>query len=884
MKSNLFFAEVISVQTKIYFKLIELNAYSMAILITFLLSFANSNAQNESSRGNVFVDGNGMMRWGKTNEEVHGFGVNYTVPFAHAYRSAKRMGIDPKKAIDNDIYHFSRLGFDLYRIHVWDTEISDTLGNLIENEHLDTFDYLLKKLKDKHINFLITPIAFWGNGWPEPDENTPGFSHKYGKNECLTNTDAIKAQQNYLYQFLNHVNPYTGVAYKDEPNIIAFEISNEPHHRGEAETVTKFVQGMTDAMRKTETKKPVFYNISHAVHFTDAYFNGGIQGGTFQWYPTGLGYQRELSGNLLPNVNDYNIPFEEIIKKHQGAKLVYEFDAADVGKSYIYPAIARSFREAGIQIATHFAYDPTYSAYANTEYNTHYMNLVYTPQKALSLMISSEVFHQIPMYKNFGKYPQNNSFDNFKVNYQNDLAEYNSTNKFIYTNNTSTKPLNEKKLYQIAGFGNSEIVKYEGKGAYFLDKLSKGVWRLEVMPDAIWVENPFGHNSPKKTVGVVNWEEWKMNINLKDLGTNFNIEAINDENNFSANVNETSFSIMPGTYILSKKGTSKKWSPNDEWKNNKLKDFYAPKSTVTKTYLKHSPIKEISETTALKITAQIVAPETPEEVELWIYSGFKREILKMARNNGYNYTADVPAEMVIKGFLSYNIIVKEKSKSITFPANLEGKPTDWDYYDRSVYEVSVVSASNPIYLFNAKKDADLLVKEWRNTFNLVPTENEDEAEYQMNIENLFVPDIENLNAKPIYDYSFKHFILDKIEGREADLSSKEHVVFYGRSLNNKPCKLQLAFVLNDGSSFGEILEISPELKEYKLSLKDFKLVKTVTLPRPYPSFLPYYLEHILNSNFDVLKIESIQFSIGPGIAKNELEENHGLGIISVWIE
>lgn len=86
------------------------------------------------------------------------------------------MGKDPKKIIDNDVYHFSRLGFDLYRVHVWDTEISDTLGNLIENEQLDTFDYLLKKLKEKNIKFVITPIAFWGNGWPEPDEDTPGIS------------------------------------------------------------------------------------------------------------------------------------------------------------------------------------------------------------------------------------------------------------------------------------------------------------------------------------------------------------------------------------------------------------------------------------------------------------------------------------------------------------------------------------------------------------------------------------------------------------------------------------------------------------------------------------------------------------------------------------
>jgi len=44
------------------------------------------------------------------------------------------------------------------------------------------------------------------------------------------------------------------------------------------------------------------------------------------------------------------------------------------------------------------------------------------------------------------------------------------------------------------------------------------------------------------------------------------------------------------------------------------------------------------------------------------------------------------------------------------------------------------------------------------------------------------------------------------------------------------------------------------------------------------------LEHAIDSNFDIKKIESIQFSIGPGIAANESEENHGIGIISVKLE
>ena len=862
--------------------------FSFLRILTLLISlFAIqlSFSQTNTSKGDVYVDDQGVMRWGKTKEEVKGFGVNYTVPFAHAYRSAKRMEINPKKAIDDDVYHFSRLGFDLYRVHVWDTEISDTLGNLLDNENLKTFDYLLKQLKNRGINYVITPIAFWGNGWPEPNDDTPGFAHKYGKGDCLTNPDAIKAQENYLYQFLNHVNPYTGVAYKDEPNVIAFEVSNEPHHGGTPEEVTTYINKMVTSMKKTGTKKPIFYNISHSINLAEAYFNADIQGGTFQWYPTGLGYQRELSGNLLPNVNHYNIPFESIIKENKGAKLVYEFDAADVGKSYIYPAMARGFREAGIQIATHFAYDPTYLAFANTEYNTHYMNLVYTPQKALSLMICSEVFHQIPMYKNFGKYPDNTSFDNFKVNYENDLAELNTESKFIYTNTTNTKPVNTNELNQIAGFGNSEIVKYNGQGAYFLDKVDKGVWRLEVMPDAIWVDNPFGRNSPKKTVGVINWEEWTMSINLKDLGKDFKIEAINDGNAYSPKFSDDSFSILPGTYILSKKGSSKKWSANDSFKNIKLKEFVAPKTTVHKIHFKHESINEISEGTSLKISAQIVAPQTPKEVELWALVEGNREIIKMQRTNGYYYSATIPADKVTKGFLTYNVIVNSQDdKYITYPSAQEGKPNDWDSYDRSTYSVRVNSKEAPIHLFNANDDSQFLVREWVNTLRLVPTENKNEAEYQINIENLLQTDSKTLSGENIYNYAFKHFINTEIIGRKNDLSTKKEIVFKGRALNDKSCKLEIAFVMKDGTAFGGIINVDTELKKYKLSLKDLKMVKTITLPRPYPGFLPYYLDHNLNSSFDINNIESIQFSIGPGIPQNEIENKHGIAIVSVTLE
>ena len=87
--------------------------------------------------------------------------------------------LDIEKAIDADVYHLARLGVDAFRVHVWDTEISDTNGNLLENEHLRLYDYLLMRLKQRNIKILFTPLAYWGNGYPDKDENTPGFYVEY---------------------------------------------------------------------------------------------------------------------------------------------------------------------------------------------------------------------------------------------------------------------------------------------------------------------------------------------------------------------------------------------------------------------------------------------------------------------------------------------------------------------------------------------------------------------------------------------------------------------------------------------------------------------------------------------------------------------------------
>ena len=557
-----------------------------AFLIFLLISAVSISgyAQSKNNKSGIFVDKTGVMRWQKDGTEASFFGVNYTAPFAYGYRSIQRTGVSVEQAIKDDVYHFSRLGLDAFRVHVWDVEISDSLGNLINNEHLRLFDFLIAELKKRKIKTLITPIAFWGNGYPEKDENTGSFSSKYGKQRALLEEAAFLAQERYLKQFFQHKNPYTGLTYQNDPDVIAAEVNNEPQHSGAKELTTQYVNRMVKAIRSTGWSKPIFYNISESPKYADAIVKAkDVQGYTFQWYPTGLVSGHTLKGNYLPHVSRYHIPFDTIPAFKNAAKIVYEFDAGDVLDSYMYPAMAKSFRVAGFQWATQFAYDPMATAHGNTEYQTHYLNMAYTPSKSISLLIASKAFHDLPRSK-----PQaiDSVFGPFRLSYAASRSEMNAEQEFYYSNTTSSKPVNIGHLQHIAGVGNSPVIQYSGTGAYFADRIADGVWRLEVMPDAVYLSDPFEKTSAGKMVTGISWATQNMNVQLPDLGLGFAIKALNKGNQATGKSVAGAFKISPGVYLLTRENLSSTLNANSIWQNIQLGEFVAPKAT-------ESPVVEL---------------------------------------------------------------------------------------------------------------------------------------------------------------------------------------------------------------------------------------------------------------------------------------------------
>jgi hypothetical protein len=259
----------------------------------------------------VWVDPEGVMRWNETGEEVTAFGVNYSIPFAHGFRAIEYIGADHESTIDADVYHFARMGLDAYRIHVWDIEISDRRGNLLENDHLRLLDYLIMRLKERGMKIVLTLMRNDDNAYPEREADVLGwgFSREYGEEIAHHTPAAVEIQQVYARQFVSHVNPYTGLSYKDDPDILAFEINNEPPHNDSVEDVRGYVNTMVAAMRGTGLEKPIFYNMSHNFGVTEAFLTANVEGGTFQWYPTGLNEGFTQRGNFLPNVDRYPIPF-----------------------------------------------------------------------------------------------------------------------------------------------------------------------------------------------------------------------------------------------------------------------------------------------------------------------------------------------------------------------------------------------------------------------------------------------------------------------------------------------------------------------------------------------------------------------------------------------
>lgn len=373
-----------------------------------------------------------------------------------------------------------------------------------------------------------------------------------------------------------------------------------------------------------------------------------------------------------------------------------------------------------------------------------------------------------------------------------------------------------------------------------------------------------------------------MKITLPDLGSDFLMTKLNEAGDSESKASGSSVSITPGTYLLSKAGTTPTVTGNSKWKNITLKEYEAPQTNLEHAYVLHTPHVEVRHGNAFPIQATVVTKDLPKSVKVYVFNGFRPTILNMEQGHGYDYQTTIPAEMVKEGFLMYYIVVEERDKTATFPSRERGLPTEWDFQTINAFRVPVVNEQKALYLFDAIRDHEKLSRQWSAGNALMPTE-QGRAEIVIAPEQLFSRDPENPNGKAIFDYSMRYHFGNNINGRRDEIKNFQRILVKGRALHDKPCKVQVALVTRAGVTHGAMVTLGPQMDEHAIDIKNINAVLHVTLPRPYPTFLPYYFKNE-TTPFNMEDVETVQISIGPGMTGDDLKTKHGIAIESIRLE
>ncbi len=161
------------------------------------------------AQGNDFVDGKGNVR--------RFLGVNLYGPAQ----------LCDRKTAEETARFLRYWGISAIRLlpqYTWQLRADKDFSKGIDPELLDRFDYFFAQLKKNGIYATMNLHSARTAGYRFAD-----FRQTMKENKGLDNFDPvfIQHQKEFCHAIFNHVNPYTKLAYRDDPAVLSWEVNNE---------------------------------------------------------------------------------------------------------------------------------------------------------------------------------------------------------------------------------------------------------------------------------------------------------------------------------------------------------------------------------------------------------------------------------------------------------------------------------------------------------------------------------------------------------------------------------------------------------------------------------------------------------------------------------
>jgi len=131
---------------------------------------------------------------------------------------------------DQLVTRLVRLGYNTVRIHHYERGAMEGAadGLALNAENMDRLDYLLAKCREKGIYYTTDLFTSRPVAWRAIGIDRDGMvEQQVYKNMVLVHEPAFENWKAFTRNLLNHVNPYTGIAYKDDAAMPLISLINE---------------------------------------------------------------------------------------------------------------------------------------------------------------------------------------------------------------------------------------------------------------------------------------------------------------------------------------------------------------------------------------------------------------------------------------------------------------------------------------------------------------------------------------------------------------------------------------------------------------------------------------------------------------------------------